>query len=185
VAGQPITRQLAKRIEGEGGDDVVLDLIASGSTLVSVAKTYGVSRETMRKWCNATPARKAAYLDAKSAQAGALVEEAGEILDNASTESGPDVQKAKSRAEHRRWLASKRDRAQYGDDAKLQIGVALDLSSLHLDALREVGRMPIQGEPIPVAEVELLDSGEGDGARPSVRSTPPDGERATEAGAEE
>ncbi len=178
MAGQPLTRRMAARIADEGGDSVVLDRVADGVALTQIAKDLGVGRETLRRWCNKTPARKQAYLDAKSAAAGALVEEAGQILDDASVESGPHIQKARSRAEHRRWLASKRDRAQYGEDAKLQIGVALDLSGLHLSALREVGHMP-QGEEIPVAESELLSEGAGDvGPRPGVRPASPDGERA-------
>ena len=175
VTGQPIARRLAGLIVDDGGDAAVLDRVADGEPMVDIAKTYKISRSTLMRWVKKDEARHAAYLVAKSESADALVEEAGEILDGASTETGPDVQKAKERAAHRRWLASKRDRAQYGDDAKALIAVNVDLSSLHLDALREAGHM----DQIPEAEVELLDdSGGADGTRQGVRGPPSDGERA-------
>ena len=156
LTGQPIARRLAGRIEADGGSSAVIDRVADGETMVDIAKEYNVSRSTLMRWVKKDEARHDAYKLAKSESADALVEEAGEILDDASTKSGPDVQKARSRAEHRRWVASKRDRAQYGDDAKALVAVNLDLGSLHLDALRQVGHMD------QVSEVELLEDGPPD-----------------------
>lgn len=160
MAGQPITRQLADRIESDGGDDVILGRVASGEAVKSIAADHGVSYETLRKWINATPERRTAYEQAKSDSADALVEEAGEILDDANTDSAPQVTKAVKRAEHRRWLAAKRDREQYGDDKGLG-QVAGDLGALFLGALRQAGSMA-EHEQIPVAEVELIGEPEGD-----------------------
>jgi len=157
MAGQPVARRLAERIEDDGGDAVLFDRVESGRALVTIAEDYGVSRETLRRWINKTPARREAYDEAKADSADALVEEAGQILDDAKTDSGPDMQKARSRAEHRRWLASKRDRVQYGDDPTVAVGVHLDLGSLHLDALRQAGHMT---HGVPVVESEVLEGDE-------------------------
>ncbi len=174
MTGQPIARRLAGLITADGGDDAVLDRVAEGESMVDIAKTYRISRSTLMRWVKKDDARHSAYKAAKSESADSLVEEAGEILDDADPSSGPTVQKAKERAAHRRWLASKRDRVQYGDDAKALVAVNFDLGSLHLDALRAVGHM----DQIPVADVELLEDGghEGDDSGPSVRSAPSDGE---------
>jgi transposase-like protein len=179
LTGQPIARRLAERILEEGGDEAVLDRVADGESVVEIAKDYKVSRSTLMRWLKKDDGRHEAYQEAKSESADALVEEAGDILDNASTESGPHVQKAKSRAEHKRWLASKRDRVQYGDDAKALIAVNVDLSSLHLDALREVGHMS------QIPEAVVLDDGGADDPRPSVRGSPSDGAGAGATQAEE
>lgn len=162
MAGQPIARALAHRIEEDGGDSVVLGRVASGDTVKSIASDYGVGYDTLRRWLNATPERKTGYLDAKRDSADALVEEAGQILDDAPTDSAPQVTKAVKRADHKRWLAGKRDREQYGDDkAGAQVNVNLDLAGLHLDALKAAGSMA--DHLIPEADVEILDD-DGDGA---------------------
>ena len=178
MPGQPKFTALCVQIDSEvDGELEIMERVGAGETSKSIAESYGVSYELLRRWLNLHPERRRAYDAAKADSADALVEEAGEILDDADAESGPSVQKAKSRAEHRRWLASKRDRQQYGDDAKANVQVNVDLSSLHLDALREVGHM----DHAPLAEVELLPDESGpDGPRQGVRTAPPNGERATE-----
>jgi transposase-like protein len=161
VAGQPIARHLAERIEADGGDLVIFDRIGSGEAVKRIAEDYGVGYETLRRWINKSDERRKAYEQAKRDSADALVEEAGEILDNAPTDSAPQVTKAVKRADHKRWLAGKRDREQYGDDKGAQVNVNLDLGALHLDALRAAGRMP-EPEEIPTADVEILTDGEPD-----------------------
>ena len=160
MPGQPITRQLADRIAAEGGDSVILGRVASGEAVKAIAEDHGVSYETLRKWINATPERRTAYEQAKSDSADALVEEAGEILDTADDTSAPAVTKAVKRADHRRWLAGKRDREQYGDEKGLG-QVAGDLGALFLGALQAAGSMA-DHEQIPEAEVELIGEPEGD-----------------------
>ncbi len=164
MAGQPIARRLADRIEADGGDDVVLGRVASGDTVKAIASDYGVGYDTLRRWLNASEERKTAYLEAKRDSADALVEEAGEILDKANTDSAPQVTKAVKRAEHKRWLAGKRDREQYGEDKTgAQVNVNLDLAGLHLDALKAAGSMA-DHEQIPEADWERVDDGgEDDG----------------------
>lgn len=158
MAGQPVAKHLAQQIEEAGGDDAILGRVASGEAVKRIASDYGVSYETLRRWINASEERREAYDQAKADSADALVEEAGEILDQAPTDSAPQVTKAVKRAEHKRWLAGKRDREQYGDDKGANVNVNLDLSSLHLDALRQAGSMEA-AQQIPEAEVEVLSDG--------------------------
>ena len=64
--------------------------------------------------------------------------------------SNAEVSAATSRANFRRWLATVRNREEYGQNAG--VNVNLTINQLHLDALRKVGHMPVPDE-IPEAEV--------------------------------
>lgn len=152
VPGQPKLRALAAAIEEAGGDDVIFDQVADGTYLTRIAEEWDVSSQLLRKWVRLDPERERRYEAAKRASADALVEDAGSVLDRASVASSAHVQKAKSQAEFKRWLASKRDRQQYGDDAA-QVSVNLNLGELHLDALRQRARVV----EIPATDVEILD----------------------------
>ncbi len=160
MAGTPIANRLAKRLERDGGIETLCDRVSGAETLTEIAVEYGIHRATLMRWINKVEERRLAYDRAKAESADTLVEEAGKILDDAPTETGPEIQKAKSRAEHRRWLAGKRDREQYGEDAKLAVGVHLDLGDLHLSALRAEGHMD---KRIPVVDAEVLCEGDDEG----------------------
>ena len=177
MAGQPRLNALVSAIESAGGDDVIFDRIADGEFLTSVAEDWDVSSQLLRKWIRLDPERVKRYDAAKHASADALVEDAGEILDKASTLSSQHIAKEKSRAEFKKWLATRRDREQYGDDAA-QVNVNLNLGQLHLDTLRHKGRV-IELPPEDV-EYDELDSSEEHGAGQGVLPAAPDGERAEE-----
>lgn len=151
MAGKPITRAMVARITKAGGLDAILDRVAISDSLADIATTFEVSRHTLYRWLRKNEERWSLYLEAKEVSADALVEEAGTILDDVDAGDGaPEVSKAKNRADHRRWLATKRDRGQYGDDAAANVQVNVDLGSLHLEALRKVGHM----DQLPELEAE-------------------------------
>lgn len=178
MPGMPKLNALASSIEEAGGDAVIFDQVANGVYMTKVAQEWGVSSQLLRKWVRLTPERIQAYSAAKHASADALVEQAGDHLDKASTISSQHIAKAKAQSGFKTWLAGKRDREQYGEEAAL-VNVNLSLPSIHLDLLRKRGRV------IEIPEdVELLDehaAASSDGPRPSVLSPPSDGEGAAQA----
>jgi len=140
VPGQPKLNALAAAVEEAGGDAVVFDRIADGAYLTEVAEEWDVSSQLMRKWIRLTPERRKAYEAAKRDSGDALVEAAGEVLDNASVLSSQHIAKARAQSGFKTWLAGKRDREQYGDDAA-QVNLNVNLNSLHLEALRSRARV--------------------------------------------
>ncbi len=178
MPGQPKLQALASAIEEAGGDDVIFDRIADGDYLTEVAAEWDVSSQLLRKWIKLSPERLKAYEAAKTASADALVEDAGRILDKASTVSSQHIQKARAQSGFKTWLAGKRDREQYGDE-QAAVNLNLNLNSLHLDALRARRRVTELGEE----DVEILDEPAPaalDSPGPSVRAPASDGERATQ-----
>ncbi len=152
MPGQPKLNALASSIEEAGGDAVIFDKVADGVYMTKIAKDWGVSSQLLRKWVRMSPERVQAYNTAKLQSADALVEEAGNHLDKANTISSQHIAKARAQAGFKQWLAGKRDRAQYGDEAA-QVNVNLSLPSIHLDLLRKHGRVI----EIPEEDVELID----------------------------
>lgn len=160
MAGRPALRMLERRIEEEGGDDVIFDRVAAGESLKSIAGSYDISVTQLYRWIyggrtsphptDPTP-RTLAYKEAKAMSAESLADEAGEILDDARPVTSAEATMTKARAEHRRWLAGIRDREQFGD-AQPQLAVNVNLGDLHLQALMAKGRAEIEE-----AEVEEID----------------------------
>jgi len=177
VTGQPKLTALASSIEEAGGDDVIFDRIADGAYLTVVAEEWDVSSQLLRKWIRLTPERAKLYEIAKRHSADALVEDAGKTLDTASTVSSQHIAKARAKAGFKQWLASKRDREQYGDE-QAQVNLNLSLGGLHLDALRTRARVI----EVPPEDTEILDHEEPRAlsAGSSVRDPSPDRERAVQ-----
>lgn len=178
MTGRPKLNALASSIEEAGGDAVIFDQVADGVYMTTIADEWGVSSQLLRKWVRMTPERVQAYSAAKLHSADALVEEAGDTLDKASTLTSQHIAKARAVSGFKQWLAGKRDRAQYGDE-QAQVNVNLSLPSIHLSLLRKHGRVI----EIPEEDVELIDepaTSEADGVGQGVLSPAPDGERATQ-----
>lgn len=142
MPGQPKKAALIRRIEDAGGfEEVVFSRIRGGDYLSKIAKELDVSRGLLWDAIRRDDARRQAYEDAKLESADAHVEKAGEVLDDLDDIRDPtsaQVSRAKAQADHRKWLAAKRDRTQYGDDPLVAVG-ALDLGQLFLHALQEGG----------------------------------------------
>lgn len=122
------------------GAQAVLDEIAAGKLLRSIATEYGVSYSGLVGWLNETPERKVAFAQAKRASAEAHIQIGEALLAEAAAEgtglTSAQGQIAKTRAEWHRWLAGVRD-SEYGE--RQQSGIAVNIGALHLEALRSRG----------------------------------------------
>ena len=121
-----------KAIHKFGGEDAILEFIASGGTISALCKVLGIGNTTFDRWVErGGAARMAAYARARVRAGQSLAEQTLEIADSATPQ---EAQVAKLRVDTRRWLASKMN-DDYGD--KQQPLVNIDLGSMALDALRK------------------------------------------------
>lgn len=143
MPGQPKMRALTQKIdELERGEDEIFERIADGEFMGKIAQSLGVSRPMLYYWIKKGGEERQEKFDtAKQISADTLVEDGMEILDSPldfGDHSGePALRKA--RAAYRQWLASKRNRKDYGDDKQPGVNVHLSVGELHLDALRRHG----------------------------------------------
>ena len=122
-----------KAIHAFGGEDAIIEFIASGGTISALCKLLGVGNTTFDRWVEkGGEARMAAYARARVRAGQSLAEQTIDIADAASPQ---EAQVAKLRVDTRRWLASKQAPDEYGD--KQQPLVNIDLGSMALDALRK------------------------------------------------
>ncbi|WP_028491436.1 hypothetical protein [Thioalkalivibrio sp. ALE19] len=143
MAAKPITRAAHATIRKAGGEAYVFGQVAEGRTLKAIAEDLGISRQILSTWCN-RPQRRDALTRARQEAAGALMDEALAITDNAE-EDATALQKVKQQADLRKWLAGRLSPQQWGDTGP---GVQVNIGQLHLDALRQVGRVvDVKSEP--------------------------------------
>ena len=129
-----------KAIHAFGGEDAVIEFIASGGTISALCKVLGIGNTTFDRWVErGGEARQAAYARARVRAGQSLAEQTIDIADEASPQ---EAQVAKLRVDTRRWLASKMAPDEYGD--KQQPLVNIYLGSLALDALRKRSAMNTQ-----------------------------------------
>ena len=122
-----------KKIHAAGGEVTILDRLSEGETILSLAKSLGVSHTAFYDWIERGGEARASALARARARGGrSLAEQTLEIADNASPQ---EAQVAKLRVDTRRWLAAKQAPDEYGD--KQQPLVNIDLGSMALDALRK------------------------------------------------
>jgi hypothetical protein len=121
-----------KAIHAFGGEDAVIEFIASGGTISALCKVLGIGNTTFDRWVEkGGEARQAAYARARTRAAQSLAEQTIDIADAATIQ---EVQLAKLRCDRRAWLASKLS-DEFSD--KQQPLVNIDLGGLALDALRK------------------------------------------------
>ena len=167
MPGKPVLRNLNKTIQALGGDSVLLDLIADGQSVGSIMAEYDLHRTMFYQWIySGGQSRALAYKEAKRISADKHVEDAQKILDGTERGGEPeavfspaDVALRKARANFRQWLAAHRDPDTYGE-RKVDLEVNVSVSSLHLDALRQHGRMPVEEADFIVEEGGDSDGGE-------------------------
>jgi transposase-like protein len=122
-----------KAVHAFGGEDAVIEFIASGGTISALCKILGIGNTTFDRWVEkGGEARTAAYARARVRAGQSLAEQTIDIADAANPQ---EAQVAKLRVDTRRWLASKQAPDEYGD--KQQPLVNIDLGSMALDALRK------------------------------------------------
>ena len=130
MAGTPKQRAAYAWIDQNGGEDFIFERVASGEPLTQIAKSIGLSRAVLSRWCN-YEVRRERYHHAKQESAGALIDQGTEILDNAPWQA---AQLAKARAEWRKWQAGIHNE-KYRD--KAQGGATVNIENLHIGALQQ------------------------------------------------
>jgi transposase-like protein len=121
-----------KAIHAFGGEDAVMEFIASGGTISALCKALGIAVTTFDRWIDrGGEERGSAYARARVRAGQSLAEQTIDIADAATIQ---EVQLAKLRCDRRAWLASKLNE-DYSD--KQQPLVNIDLGSMALDALRK------------------------------------------------
>ena len=102
----------------------ILELYASGKTMVDIGNMKDMpTRYTVVKWRIKYPEFGALYDEALLSYSECIIEEALNIAD---TET--DAKKAKNRIDIRTWIASKYNRARFGDKIEIEQTVKLDIS---------------------------------------------------------
>ena len=159
MPGRQRLQALGARIEGQGGEAVIFDRIADGETITAICRTYSVSRRMIYNWIHAGGEdREHGWKLAKELSAEAHAEKAGEVLEDVAGGiiTTADVSLAGKRSAYHQWLAGKRNRKEFGEDAgKVNVQVNV-LADLHLDALRKAGSMTSPQSPEVIEDADVL-----------------------------
>lgn len=139
MGGRPKLLALKKRIaEGDLEDDI-FEAVAEGLAIGKVCEMFQItSRKMFYDWKGKEGPRHDKYTQARLIAAGAHAEKAGDELDALKDQvmlTGPEVAAATSRSKYQQWLASVKDRDQFGAQDK-NPAVVLNFGELHFEALR-------------------------------------------------
>jgi len=185
MAGRPLRRamliQLEKRAKaaGEGVEpiDVVCEYIAAGAdddgtmhTLAELARELTkdsgetISPGVISSWVNSTKEFKAKIDAARALAAHVLAESSISVVEElAGTEvTKEEIALAKARSDTRQWLASKWNRAAYGNDVA-QVNLQVNMPGQHLEALKRRAQIKASTPaalPPSEPDVEYIPSGE-------------------------
>lgn len=129
----PKVNELFREIDKRGGMEWVLERIADGDGPTQICREIG--REHQRSWLTQrlnSPEYKERYQEAKRRSADAL---ADRIMDVVNTTTPETAQAARTQISALQWMAMKRNREEYGDQATPL--VQLNFGQQALDALRK------------------------------------------------
>jgi hypothetical protein len=156
MAGRPKYRALVAHIEAVGGIEWVCDLIRAGDrTLTQIAAMLGTTRPILYQYLHVNEEHKRLYQRARLESAGALAEQAMQIVDESDPMVPASVQQARERSGVRRWLAERFDRDTFGQPVG---GNVIQIGELHLDALRKYGGPSVlpPGQGVDVVDAEVV-----------------------------
>lgn len=117
-----------------GGVDRIIERVAEGDSIKSIAEGLGISRSFLSWKINAIPGVKERLVEARKSRADKWAEEAIEIADTVDPDPN-QINKARLRIDSRKWLAGVDDPDRF---AQKQQQVSISIGGLHLDALRRV-----------------------------------------------
>ncbi len=116
----------------------ILDLYSDGTNLQQIEKKRNLpSRRTILRWRTDYPEFGKLYDQALLSYSEAIIEQALQIAD---TED--DAKKAKNRIDIRTWIASKYNRARFGDKIDIDVRQTIDISeslALAVSRMRSIG----------------------------------------------
>jgi hypothetical protein len=137
------------------GVDALCQRLRGGQTLTAIAVDMDIGKTTLLDWLAADPDRSARAREARSAAAVMFDEQADQLLEGARDYF--ELAKAKERAQHLRWRASKVNPTAYGD--KVQVDANLNSRGMTDEQLQaELAKLGI------VATVGPKPEGEAPGA---------------------
>lgn len=164
MSGRPVLQKLCRFIEDRGGDSWVFDQIADGTTPGKVAAQVSlpghgsISRPLLYQWRDAGGTeRREAWTHAMKSRGEALVDEAGDILDDLADgmPTSAEVSLAKERANHRRWLGGKLNDKFSDKPGDINIAV-VNADDAFAAALKKHGmRQALPSPDIPEADFEV------------------------------
>lgn len=153
MAGRKITKQGYKRLD-KVGEDKIFDAYVEANgvqrMLSKLEPTMGfVSMATFYRWLqqdkSGSPTRWERWTFHKAVHAARLAEEALKIAD--------DSEDVKLMVEHRRWLASKYDKQNFGKQSETTVNV-VNVGDEFLSALKRVEEKVSEGEIVIEVEEE-------------------------------
>jgi hypothetical protein len=162
MPGTPFYNEMSRLIEAIGEDKLFL-MIADGKPMQEVADVVGCSRSMIYLWIRRSPDRQEKFRMARELSSHVLAEDAGNVLDTATATSSAAVSLAVAKANYKKWLAGVRNHKEYGEQARTP-PVQINIQSLHLDALREYGRVvtpALEGDEVTDADF-LLGGNDGE-----------------------
>ena len=138
----PDLTEFDAELQANGGDSIIFDRIAAGETVEAIMKDHGLAGRSFYRWVQMhgrESDRIKAWREAQRISADAHAQNVLTILDEADDSTTATIQKAKARADVRKWLAERFNRTQYGDTPpQLNVGFNVTPGSL-LEALRDRG----------------------------------------------
>jgi hypothetical protein len=167
MAGNPVETQVYAAIEAMGGWSVVWDRVAAGESQTSIAASLDISQGFLSRLVHKDPERIRAFREAKRRWAITLVEHTGELVKNVK-ENRDAIAKVREQASHARWEAGKWDRETFGEDKGAVNVNVLNVSQMHLDALR----WRITEAARPVADLHRTVTAQPQSLPPPIDVTP-------------
>lgn len=160
-ARRPFKRKMLEVIRDRGGFTPILERVASGTTLKTLAQEYGCSPSFMHYLLTFPKGSKRAelYKEARRMSALAHMEHALDIADDlTSSENLPHLSKeqiaaAKLQIEHRRELARAFDRQLFGEPKEATPGLIVNAETLFLRAMQT----PLPSGSLPPKEADIIE----------------------------
>jgi hypothetical protein len=122
------------------GLEPILEGIEAGKFISTIAEGLGIERRTLNRWIDETDERRNAVKTARIEAGHAYALKAQDaLLALTSDATQADIAKARELASHFRWMASRMNRAEYGDQQVIELRTSVaDLTDEELD--REIAR---------------------------------------------
>lgn len=133
MAGRPIQRALEQRIAEAGGWLPIMERIADGETLKSIADSFNATRSLFTHALHGDPERSKAVKECRKAAAESLMDSTLQIADTATPQS---ERAARLQIDTRKFLASRYDPETWAE--KQSPLIQINAGDLHLTALRDV-----------------------------------------------
>lgn len=131
MPGQKRTKEALVVLKTPEGSARFVELAEQGLGIDAIAAELKIPRGAITKWLD-EPEHAELFTRARARAADHLAQQALEISD----QSDGEVARDRLRVDTRKWLASKWNAAQYGDQKGVQVN--LNLADLHLQAVRVV-----------------------------------------------